>query len=207
MDGVATYDPTLWERTVPVESLRGSYDALGWDGPGEFRQVTVNALAVALTQLGPKAELLDVGCYTGDYFGRLREKLGKAFVYTGVDVTPGYIAAARERWKHQAEQAHFEQGSVLGILPRADIVHCSGLLIHLEDAAGAITRLTQAARVAVFVGVDVDPTLTQDWRCGRDGPFINRVYRPGYIAGLLARHGKLQPVTVTGEHALYEVRL
>lgn len=42
MDRVA-YDPTAWQAHAPVANLEASYTLAGWDGPGAYRQATVEA--------------------------------------------------------------------------------------------------------------------------------------------------------------------
>ena len=89
--------------------------------------------------LGGAVAVLDVACFTGDTFGRLTDQDGVQgkFRYTGVDVTPKYVARAAQRWQGHAN-AEFIQGSAMGLAfddSSFDLVFNSGMLIHAAGVA------------------------------------------------------------------------
>lgn len=220
MDGVTSrYSPTAWSQHATVESLQGSYVWLGWDGPGLYRQKLADATAEALHEVYVRKNrtpsLLDVACFTGNYYAKLREMAAFPFVYNGVDVTPEYVAEA----KAQHKGATFTVGSALD-LPKdwsktADVVLCAGLLIHVEDPACVIAECVRVAKDWLVLGVSLNTSLQnldfQDYDPA--GQFINRRYRPGYIDGLLSEHGEIlcEPTQVypagDGAEGVFVVRL
>jgi len=82
-------------------------------------------------------KVLDVACFSGDYFGKLmgQQGMGDMLRYTGVDVTERYVENCKKRWAAYTN-AEFRCGSAkeLPFQDKAfDIVFNSGMLIHIDD--------------------------------------------------------------------------
>ena len=80
----------------------------------------------------PGCRILDIGCGAGSMLAHLPDSIGP---YTGIDLNPGYIEAARKRWGNRGS---FHCANVAaGALPADgpyDIVLATGILHHLDDA-------------------------------------------------------------------------
>ena len=99
-----------------------------------------------LFQVGPweGAAVADVGCGVGDFFAYLRRR-GAVVRYTGYDIVPAMIEAARE--KHPEPEARFEQRDVLeaGMGGRFDYVVASGTFnIRIDDHDAYLRRMLAA---------------------------------------------------------------
>lgn len=190
------YDPGAWERDLSVDELQHCYDLQGWETPaGEWRQRSVDRLAARLREVYEQkreaATMLDVACFSGEYFGRLMSQLDMETVlrYTGIDITPKFVARAAERWGRFAN-AEFKVGSALQLEFPADsfdVVLNSGMLIHVADPAQCIREFARVARRFLLVETTVQPSLQVDFRDeNKSGDeFIDRVYRPAFIENLL----------------------
>lgn len=79
--------------------------SLGWTPGG--RKVRFDTLAGIGYLNG--CPVLDVGCGFGDFYGYLRER-GIQTDYTGIDINPGFIAVAREKYPEaRFETADFDE--------------------------------------------------------------------------------------------------
>lgn len=112
-----------------------------------------------LTELEP-CSLLDVGCGTGiELDGILAE--GLKVDYTGLDITPEFVAFCRERFPEQA----FMLGNVLSLSAARvyDVVSARAVLEHLEDGGRALRRLWEACKqvfvVSWFIPCGVEDVL------------------------------------------------
>jgi SAM-dependent methyltransferase len=81
----------------------------------------------------PGAKVVDVGCGPGDVLNYLPSDID----YWGIDISPSYIEQARRKY---GSRGQFLVGSAADMLaePRlkgADLILCTGLLHHLDDAA------------------------------------------------------------------------
>ena len=194
--GRKKYDAEAWEKDLSPEFLQGVYDKLGWEGrAGEHRQRCVERLAANIASLyqqsGTPVTVLDVACFSGDYFGRLmqRQAMANMLKYTGADVTPSYVANCKQRWAAYSN-ATFQVGSALSLpFPDRsfDIVFNSGMLIHIDDPGRAIREFVRVASRMVLIETTVDKSQQQDFIDeGKSGAqFIDRVYRYEYIRDLV----------------------
>ena len=100
--------------------------------------------------------ILDAGCGEGFVVDYLAQR-NSAFKLTGVDVSEGALAYARE---HYGEHATFRKGSVYK-LPFSDnsfdAVLCSEVLEHLDEPLKAVGELKRVARSTVLITVPREP--------------------------------------------------
>jgi len=200
--GQKKYDVGLWESGLAPEVLQDVYDKQGWEGrAGEYRHRSVERLVANIDslyrQLGRPVTLLDVACFSGDYFGQLmqHQDMAKMLKYTGADVTPKYVGNCKRRWAAYPN-ATFQVGSALSLpFPDRsfDIVFNSGMLIHIDDAAGAIGEFIRVASRMVLIQTTVDkdqkPKFIDE---NKSGPkFIDRIYRYDYIRDLIAERARI----------------
>jgi ubiquinone/menaquinone biosynthesis C-methylase UbiE len=190
------YKPDMWESGLATQDLQKVYDAQGWSGAlGQWRQRNLDRLVANIRELHQShrraVTLLDVACFSGDYFGRLIEVpgVGESLQYTGVDVTPKYVHNAATRWSNHPN-AGFQVASALDLpFPNGafDIVFNSGMLIHIDDPRSAIANFARVAGHRVIVETTVDHDQERDFIDeNKSGPdFIDRVYRTAYIRGLI----------------------
>ncbi len=196
------YDPTNWEKFAEAGLLQQTYDDQGWSGhSGQYRQRTVDRLRARISEIYDETrtpvEMLDVACFSGDYFGRLMlcEGMSDLLRYVGLDVTPKYVHNAAERWK-AFDNAEFRQGSALDLpfeADRFDIIFNSGMLIHVETPDVCIREFSRVARrfflVETTTNVDQRLDFVEMNKSGRH--FIDRVYRPDYIRRCIGPVGNL----------------
>jgi len=117
------------------------------------------------------ATVADIGCGVGDFFGFLRDR-GHRTRYTGYDITPEMIAAARARY---GREARFAVRDILaeGLPGRFDYVVASGTFnIRVKDHDAYLRRMLAvmyaACRRAVAVNVlKPDPASGRKPRPGR----------------------------------------
>ncbi|MFT3788622.1 MAG: class I SAM-dependent methyltransferase [Tepidisphaeraceae bacterium] len=190
------YESANWEKHLDTGLLQSVYDKQGWDGPmGLWRRRSAGRLIEEVAklhgELKRKVRVLDVACFSGDYFARLDEQptLAGMFEYTGVDVTPKYVTFAASRWSGKPH-ARFQEASAKQ-LPFADdefdLVFNSGMLIHIDDPAACINEFARVAAHMLFVETTIQATLTHDFidENKSGDSFIDRVYRPDFIRGLI----------------------
>jgi SAM-dependent methyltransferase len=101
--------------------------------------------------------LLDIGCGTGE----IAPHLPPGVAYRGIDLSPSYIASARQRYGHLG---HFEVADASEPLPfstqKFDLVTCIGLMHHLDDDE-SVALFNSVRRLLQPRGrlVTVDPTF------------------------------------------------
>lgn len=213
------YDEAAWQDNVPPRVLQANYDAQKWSGTeGEWRKRNIDRLTARIIELfqasNDVVSVLDVACFSGDYFGRLSEqsKLGGKFRYTGIDITPAYVDAARKRWRKSP--AKFQVGSAKS-LPFSDnefdIVFNSGMLIHVDEPERCIGEVVRVARHVAMVETTTNRTLFRKFiEEDKSGPiFLDRVYRHDYVRQMVAAVGQVTYESSvpyqTHESTLFEV--
>ena len=110
-------------------------------------------------RIAPGERVLDVGCGKGELARDLAERAGARVV--GIDVSPRYLAFARERSVHA--NVEYVQADVLTWRPeeRFEVVVLSNVLEHVEDRAGLLRALVASARPDRFL-IRV-PVRTRHW--------------------------------------------
>lgn len=108
----------------------------------------------------PGERLLDIGCGTAGLVSYL-----PGVEYAGFDPDPGYIEAAKEKFRNRAGASFFcgiADDAALRALGKFDIVVASGVLHHLDD--GQVRELAGLASRALKPGgrlVTLDPCLVE----------------------------------------------
>lgn len=134
---------TILDRLTTVLSLPAAYRAFQNLVGGNHHQRHLAEHAKPVT--GEK--VLDIGCGPGDILAFLRD-----VDYTGFDISPEYIAAAKKRF---GQRGRFWCGDVgLAALEQErgtfDLVLATGVLHHLDDERAA--KLFELARLALRPG-------------------------------------------------------
>lgn len=105
--------------------------------------------------------ILDVGCGTG----MLKDVLGDAFSFTGIDESPSMLERA------EARQYDTLRGSMETVLPQIasksfDYVVAISSLMFVQDIHGVLDQLRRIARRGVVVTLDdITPKWIQDFPC------------------------------------------
>lgn len=105
----------------------------------------------------PGDTMLDVGCGTGE----ITPHLPAGVSYLGIDLSPSYIASARQRYGHlgQFEVADVSDPLALSTQP-VNLVTCIGLLHHLsDDECVALFRSIKRLLTPGGRFVTLDPTF------------------------------------------------
>lgn len=161
-------DPASRQKIVRLyeDSLRRhgpNVHALRWTGT-RSQQTRFDVL----TEVGPwdNVSVADIGSGLGDFYGFLRDR-GHAVQYTGYDITPGMIDAARARFPDG--NARFELRDILteGMGGAFDYVVASGTFnIRIDDHDTFLRRMLAAmyegCRRAVAFNV-LQPAPYSDW--------------------------------------------
>lgn len=96
------------------------------EGPGEAADI---AWATALSGIGPKAQLADVGCGPGADIAALLEAAPQGQV-TALDKTPHFIDEARARWQDDG-RVTLLKADMAAIRNRYDMIWCAGAIYFL----------------------------------------------------------------------------
>lgn len=141
----------------------------------------------ALELLQGMRSVLDVGCGTGVMFELLHERRPD-LDYLGLDVTPQFVAAARERFP--ADAGRFREGSLyeLDRLPGSfDAVLCRHILEHLPDFVPAVQHMYARAQRKLIVIFYLPPRPLR-LRRRRDERFEQGFYTHTYDLGRFVDH-------------------
>ena len=100
--------------------------------------------------------VLDLGCGLGDFYGYLRDQ-GIDCDYTGYDITPGFIARARDRFPN----ARFEVRDIQSRMPgqRFDYAVCSQVFnnrLSGDDNVEVVTDIMDRLQSLAGEGVAID---------------------------------------------------
>lgn len=170
------------ERPWQSFELTQREDVIEWiRDPSTIRSIQPN-LADLRERLGPlprPVSVLDVGCYGGYLYDWLRDRCFGSladFSYTGVDIDPDVVAAAR-RVHAGAPNATFDTGDVYALTEvfgeRAfDVVFCSRVLIHIPYHERALRELYRTSRALCFVVLETSAA-----------PMMQRIHRENLDTG------------------------
>ena len=190
---IATLYQTRLERgDDPVATV-------GW-GSKESQWLRFEELFRGLDPRGKR--ILDVGSGLGDLIYWLEERVGSNFDYLGVDITPAFVSAARER--HPGTWREFRHADILSeeLHQRFDIVVMSGALnvriddnmSHCEAMLARMYELCDEAVSANFLSTYVDYQVEKNFH-----------YAPETLFGVAKR---LSPrVCLNHDYPLYEFTL
>jgi trans-aconitate methyltransferase len=187
------YDRTYerWETSLPPAKLGAVYDRIGWNS---FRR---NQRAALLMEVRSRIfpTVLDVGCFRGDYLQALMTA-SLPVQYHGLDVTPSYIKHAQQRFaaaRHSSLcQFKFSEGSIYH-LPKAaaEIVFCTGVLIHLPDFEKPLDRLFDAATSRVIVSTAIHDKPDHELVQIRNG-FLYKTWSWSFMRDALESRGTIK---------------
>jgi ubiquinone/menaquinone biosynthesis C-methylase UbiE len=210
------YNAAAWQSDLSVESLQSVLSGPDWKGNRDAHGIHLAGVIQDLfSKSGSVVSVLDVACFTGDYFGILMQlpNMQSMLSYTGVDITPSYLKSAEQRWQSYSNAA-FRLASAYS-LPfddaSFDVVFNTGLLIHLDDPVRAIREFARVAKTVVLVEATVDNQQTADWidENKSGARFLDRVYRLGFIESALQDVGRIVAVKKYPQHihqsALFQV--
>jgi ubiquinone/menaquinone biosynthesis C-methylase UbiE len=105
--------------------------------------------------LGAGARIIDVGCGTGEFSGRIAAAIPGSQVL-GIDVIPSSVERARERWAALAPRVQFAVGDAFAIDQpdnRFDLVVCRHVTQAVPHAERVLAELVRVARPGGWVHV------------------------------------------------------
>lgn len=101
------------------------------------------------------AQIIDVGCGTGEFSGRIAAAIPGSQVL-GIDVLPGSVERARARWAALATRVRFEVGDAFAIdqpANRFDLVVCRHVTQAVPHPERVLAELVRVARPGGWVHV------------------------------------------------------
>jgi SAM-dependent methyltransferase len=137
---MATAPASVTPRTAAVDDyadVRAFFDAFVAEEPGwQRRNRTYHRLLEQISrfQVPPGANVLEIGCGSGELLAALEPGHG-----VGVDVSPGMIAAARER--HPGLKFEVAAGEELDLGETFDYIVLSDLLPYVHDLLALFHRI------------------------------------------------------------------
>ena len=192
-----------WEEHADIDFLQDLYDKIGWN---TWRGLNLKVLHEAIMdvwkdKLSRNVEepimVLDVGCFTGDYFGKLMEfKDIPQFRYFGVDITPEFVRRSSERWRDY-QNARFNVMSAGDLRYEDsgfDVVFCFGLLIHVRDIRKSVSEFFRVSRQAVIISVDTTTTNKYTDIYGKTAKYYYRAYSEDWTRRILEEYGKIKKI-------------
>jgi ubiquinone/menaquinone biosynthesis C-methylase UbiE len=131
----ATHEFTRWSE---------SYDRciLQWLLFGPSHRAMIRRIADASSGSKP-LRILDIGCGTGVFAGRLREALPRARVW-GLDLVAGMLEQGRARWRHHAGAVQPVQGDSERLPFQSDsfdVVTCANSFHHYPHQDRAVAEM------------------------------------------------------------------
>ena len=140
---------TIEHFTAKLQVHGPTVDAVDW-GSRQSQQTrfeVLNAIGIS-----PGGNVLDVGCGLGDFYAWLKARDG-ALRYTGIDITPSMIAAARELYPG----AEFETRDLIDRpypMGCFDFVFASGVFyLRTDQGLAYVSTLVEAMFKACRVGL------------------------------------------------------
>jgi SAM-dependent methyltransferase len=122
-------------------------------GVEERRQLRFSVLTKVGVGAGDR--LLDLGCGFGDYSAYL-ETHRSGVLYTGIDINPNLIAAARERYPHVSFQVGDVQEQSPGVFDYVVSTSCFNLRLRNEDNYAYVAQLLRTCYDMACKGVAID---------------------------------------------------
>ena len=106
---------------------------------------------ISLLQIGPREDVLDLGCGTGHLTGRISEITSGRVA--GMDPAPGMVAEARS--KYGSDRIGFEIAAAedLQACDEFDVIFCNSALQWFSDPERAVTACKRALRPGGRIGV------------------------------------------------------
>jgi len=106
---------------------------------------------ISLLQIGPREDVLDLGCGTGHLTGRISEITSGRVA--GIDPSPGMVAEARS--KYGSDRIGFENGAAEDLAAREefDCIFCNSALQWFSDPDRALAACKRALRPGGRIGV------------------------------------------------------
>ncbi len=184
-----------WQDSLPPEKLQQIYDKIGWNS---WRSIFVSDLEILITK-HETLRILDVGCFSGDYLQILIERCS-SFDYIGVDVTPGYIDFARNRFSNikckNSQKFKFQTGNVFGLDfsdREFDVVMCTGLLHHLPELEKPLSEIARVCSKDMLFGVYIHDEQKEEIRNVKNG-FLYKTWNEEFIIGEITKVANVKSV-------------
>lgn len=128
-----------WERTVRRFQLEAAYQ----------EPLLASQVATGLTQIGPKARILDCGVGNGSLSIALDGILKGPVDYHGIDTSAEMLVQAKSMMLHAGLRSHLKQADVLS-LPyddqSFDVVMAAHVLEHLPDPQRALKEMIRVLK-------------------------------------------------------------
>lgn len=161
---IGSWDVLISRRLLSPTDLASRYDAVSgsWERTGRRFQLKAayreplmtSQIATDLTQVGPKARILDCGIGNGNLSIALHGLLENQADFHGIDISADMIVQARSIMQHAGLRAHLKQADVLS-LPyddqSFDVVMAAHVLEHLPDPQCALAEMVRVLKPSGMV--------------------------------------------------------